>query len=118
LNETRAIQRHFLLLTNGGYPVTRISMTMMLTGTTLAMLAAAPALSVEAVNRIAINGLNSNRIAINGISLNLVTANGMSPSGLSRGGGAANSASEIGRVIAVELPHRSAAGISVWPALP
>lgn len=93
--------------------MTRISMTMMLTGTALATLAAAPALSLEAVNRLSANG-----ISLNGLSPNRITVNGMSPNGLSSGGRAANSASEIGRVIAVELPRQSEAGISVRPALP
>jgi hypothetical protein len=88
--------------------VTRISMTIMLTGTALAMLAVAPARSVEAVNRLSANGINPNG----------VNPNGLSPNGLTSSGRAANSAGEIGRVIAVELPRRSGAGISVRPALP
>jgi hypothetical protein len=83
--------------------MTRMLKTILLTGTALAMLAAAPARSVEAVNRISPNGLNPN---------------GISPNGFAGSEHAANSAGEIGRVIAVELPRWSRAGISVWPALP
>jgi hypothetical protein len=101
--DIRAIQLHFMFLANGGFPVTRISMSILLTGTALAMLAAAPARSVEAVNRLSANGVNPN---------------GLSPNGLTSNERAANSASEIGRVIAVELPRRSGAGISVGPARP
>jgi hypothetical protein len=88
--------------------VTRILMTIMLTGTALAMLAAEPALSVEAVNRLSANSLSPNG----------VNPNGLSPNGLTSSGRAANSASEVGRVIAVGLPRRSGAEISVRPALP
>jgi hypothetical protein len=88
--------------------VTRISMTILLTGTALAMLAAAPARSVEAVNRLSANGINPNG----------VNPNSLSPNGLGSRGRTANSASEVGRVIAVELPRRSGDGISVGPALP
>jgi len=83
--------------------MTRMLKTIMLTGTALAMLAAAPARSVEAVNRISPNGLNPN---------------GISPNGFAGSEHAANSAGEIGRVIAVELPRQSGVGISVLPALP
>jgi len=70
--------------------MTRMLKTILLTGTALAMLAAAPARSVEAVNRISPNGLNPN---------------GISPNGFAGSEHAANSAGEIGRVIAVELPR-------------
>jgi len=70
--------------------MTRMLKTILLTGTALAMLAAAPARSVEAVNRISPNGLN---------------LNGISPNGFAGSEHAANSAGEIGRVIAVELPR-------------
>jgi len=72
--------------------MTRMLKTIMLTGTALAVLAAAPARSVEAVN-----GLNPNRLS----------ANGISPNGFTGDGQAANSAGEIGRVIAIELPRRA-----------
>jgi len=88
--------------------MTRISMTMMLAGTALAMLAAAPARSVEAVNGVMPNGLSPNGVMPNGIS----------PNGSTGGERATNSAGEIGRVIAIELPRRSGAGISVGRALP
>ena len=77
--------------------MTRLSMTIMLAGTTLALLAAAPARSVEAVN-----GLNPNGVMPNG-----VMPNGISPNGFTGSERAANSAGEIGQVIAIELPRRS-----------
>ncbi len=86
--------------------MTRMLKTIMLTGTALAMLAVAPARSVEAVNSISPNRLTANGITPNG-------ANGFTGSGR-----AVNSAGEIGRVIAVELPRQSGVGISVLPALP
>jgi hypothetical protein len=104
--DIRAIQLHAMSRTKGGYPVTRISMTILLTGTALAMLAA-PALSLEATNRLSVNGINPNG----------VNPNGLSPNGLSSPGRTANSG-ELGRVVAVELPRGSEAGISVRPALP
>jgi hypothetical protein len=111
--------------------MTRMLKTILLTGTALAMLAAAPARSVEAVNGINPNGINpngvnpnaisSNRISPIGISSNRISPIGISPNGVSPDGfagseHAANSAGEIGRVIAVVLPRRSGAG--VWPARP
>jgi hypothetical protein len=81
--------------------MTRILKTIMLTGTALAMLAAAPARSVESVN-----GLSPNGLSPNGLSPNGVNPNGLSPNGSTGSGQAANSAGEIGRVIAVELPRR------------
>ena len=79
--------------------MTRMLKTIMLTGTALAVLAAAPARSVEAVN-----GLNPNGINPNGLNPNRLSANGISPNGFTGDGQAANSAGEIGRVIAIELP--------------
>ena len=82
--------------------MTRMLKTIMLTGTALAVLAAAPARSVEAVN-----GLNPNGINPNGLNPNRLSANGISPNGFTGDGQAANSAGEIGRVIAIELPRRA-----------
>jgi len=82
--------------------MTRMLKTIMLTGTALAVLAAAPARSVEAVN-----GLNPNGINPNGLNPNRLSANGISPNGFTGNGQAANSAGEIGRVIAIELPRRA-----------
>jgi hypothetical protein len=123
--------------------MTRVLKTILLTGTALALLAAAPARSVEAVNHVSPNGLSPNvispnglnpnrlspnamspnRVSPNGISSNLMSPNGIMPNGLSPGGvigsdRPTNSAGEIGRVIAVELPRRSGAGIPVWPERP
>ena len=75
--------------------MTRLLKIILLTGTALVMLAAVPARSVEAVNR-----LSANHISPNGISPNHV-----SPNGFAGSEHAANSAGEIGRVIAVELPR-------------
>jgi hypothetical protein len=88
--------------------MTRVLKTILLTGTALAMLAAAPARSVEAVNGISPNGISPNGISPNGISPNGISPNGSNPNGISANGfagseHAANSAGEIGRVIAVEL---------------
>jgi hypothetical protein len=88
--------------------MTRMLKTIMSTGTALAMLAAAPARSVEAVNSI-----SPNRLTANGI-----TSNGANPNGFTGSERAVNSAGEVGRVIAVELPRQSGVGISVLPALP
>jgi len=85
--------------------MTRMLKTILLTGTALAMLAAAPARSVEAVNGISPNGLNPNGLSPNGISPNGTNPNGISPNGFASSEHAANSAGEIGRVIAVELPR-------------
>jgi hypothetical protein len=85
--------------------MTRMLKTILLTGTALAMLAAAPARSVEAVNGISPNGLNPNGLSPNGISPNGTNPNGISPNGFAGSEHAANSAGEIGRVIAVELPR-------------
>lgn len=74
--------------------------TIMLTGTAFAMLAAAPARSVEAVNGHSLNGHS-----LNGHSLNGISPNGPSLNGFTDGECAAISAGEIGRVIAVELPR-------------
>ena len=93
--------------------MTRMLKTIMSTGTALAMLAAAPARSVEAVNGLSANGTNPNRLSANGISVN-----GANPNGFTGSERAVNSAGEIGRVIAVELPRQSGVGISVRPALP
>jgi hypothetical protein len=108
--------------------MTRMLKTILLTGTALAMLAAAPARSVEAVNGLSPNGLSPNGLSPNGISPNGISPNGISPNGLNPNGvmlngfvgsaDAANSASEIGQVIAVVLPRRSGAGIPVRPTLP
>jgi GLTT repeat-containing protein len=92
--------------------MTRLSMTIMLTGTALALLAAAPARSVESGNGLSPNGLSSNGLSPNGLNPNGVNPNGINPNGLSPNGStgsgqAANSAGEIGRVIAVELPRRT-----------
>jgi len=107
--DIREIQPLFRFRKNkGDFRMTRISMTMMLAGTALAMLAAAPARSVEAVNGVMPNGLSPNGVMPNGIS----------PNGSTGGERATNSAGEIGRVIAIELPRRSGAGISVGRALP
>ena len=70
--------------------MTRLVKAILLTGTALAMLAAAPARSVEAVNRLSPNGISPNHV---------------SPNGFAGSEHAANSAGEIGRVIAVELPR-------------
>jgi hypothetical protein len=91
----------------------RILKTIMLTATALAMLAAAPARSVEAVNGHSPNGMNPNGVNPNGSN-----PNRLSPNGFTGGEHAVNSAGEVGRVIAVELPHQFGVGISVWPALP
>jgi hypothetical protein len=80
--------------------MTHMLKTILLTGTALAMLTAAPARSVEAVN-----GISPNGISPNGISPNHVSPNGLSPNGFAGSEHAANSAGEIGRVIAVELPR-------------
>jgi hypothetical protein len=95
--------------------MTRALKTILLTGTALALLAATPARSVEAVNRLSPNGLSPNHISPNGInpngiSPNHVSPNGLNPNGISPNGsagiaGAANSVSEIGQVIAVEFPR-------------
>jgi hypothetical protein len=90
--------------------MTRMLKTIMLTGTALALLAAAPARSVEAVNGLSPNGLSPNGLSPNGLSPNGVSPNGLSPNGISLDGfasheRAANSAGKIGRVIAVELPR-------------
>ena len=77
----------------------------MLTGTALAMLAAVPARSVEAVNHISPNGISPNHVSPNGLNPNGVMPNGPSPNGFAGNEHAANSAGEIGRVIAVELPR-------------
>ncbi len=82
--------------------------TIMLTGTAFAMLAAAPARSAEAVNGHSLNGHSLNGHSLNGHSLNGISPNGVSPNspslnGFTGGERAANSAGEIGRVIAVEL---------------
>jgi hypothetical protein len=118
--------------------MTRMLKTIMLTGTALAMLAAAPARSVEAVNGLSANGTNPNRLSANGInpnssnpnganpnglnpnrlSANGISVNGANPNGFTGSERAVNSAGEIGRVIAVELPRQSGVVISVRPALP
>jgi hypothetical protein len=98
--------------------MTRVLKTILLTGTALAMLAAAPARSVEAVNGINPNGVNPNGVNPNAISSNRISPIGISPDDFAGSEHAANSASEIGQVIAVVLPRRSGAGISVLPALP
>ena len=90
--------------------MTRLLKTILLTGTALAMLAAAPARSVEAVNRlspnhISPNGISPNHVSPNGLNPNGVMPNGLSPNGFAGSEHAANSAGEIGRVIAVELPR-------------
>jgi hypothetical protein len=89
--------------------------TILLTGTALAMLTAAPARSVEAVNGISPNGISPNGISPNGLNPNGLSPNGTNPNGTNPNGlspngfagseHAANSAGEIGRVIAVELPR-------------
>jgi hypothetical protein len=90
--------------------MTRMLKTILLTGTALAMLAAAPARSVEAVNglspnHISPNGISPNHASPNGLNPNGVMPNGLSPNGFAGSEHAANSAGEIGRVIAVELPR-------------
>jgi hypothetical protein len=80
--------------------------TIMLTGTAFAMLAAAPARSAEAVNGHSLNGHSLNGHSLNGISPNGVSPNSPSLNGFTGGERAANSAGEIGRVIAVELPRQ------------
>ena len=87
--------------------MTRMLKTIMLTGAVLAMLAAAPARSVEAVNGLNPNGVNPNGLNPNGLNPNRLSANGISPNGFTGDGQAANSAGEIGRVIAIELPRRA-----------
>ena len=85
--------------------MTHMLKTILLTGTALAMLAAAPARSVEAVNHISPNGISPNHVSPNGLNPNGVMPNGLSPNGFAGSEHAANSAGEIGRVIAVELPR-------------
>jgi hypothetical protein len=85
--------------------MTRLLKTILLTGTALAMLAAAPARSVEAVNHISPNGISPNHVSPKGLNPNGVMPNGLSPNGFAGSEHAANSAGEIGRVIAVELPR-------------
>jgi hypothetical protein len=90
--------------------MTRLLKTILSTGTALAMLAAAPARSVEAVNHISPNhispnGISPNHVSPNGLNPNGVMPNGLSPNGFAGSEHAANSAGEIGRVIAVELPR-------------
>jgi len=98
--------------------MTRVPITVLFTATALVMLAAAPARSAEAVNGLSTNGISLNGISLNGISLNGMSPNVISPNGISPNGVAsvgssggertANSAGEIGQVIAVELPRRPA----------
>jgi hypothetical protein len=83
-------------------------LTIMSTGTALAMLAMTPARSSETPN-----GINPNALNMNGISLNSLTPNRLSANGHSSGANsfadderATNSAGEIGRVVAVELAPR------------
>jgi hypothetical protein len=85
--------------------MTRLLKTILLTGTALAMLAAAPARSLEAVNHLFPNGISPNHISPNGLNPNGVMPNGLSPNSFAGSAHAANSAGEIGRVIAVELPR-------------
>jgi hypothetical protein len=95
--------------------MTHMLKTILLTGTALAMLTAAPARSVEAVNGISPNGISPNGISPNGLNPNGLSPNGTNPNGTNPNGlspngfagseHAANSAGEIGRVIAVELPR-------------
>jgi hypothetical protein len=109
-NDIATIQSLFRFPTKGGFPMTHMLKTILLTGTALAMLAAAPARSVEAVNGISPNGISPNGLNPNGLSPNGTNPNGTNPNGISPNGfagseHAANSAGEIGRVIAVELPR-------------
>ena len=69
------------------------TMTVILTATPLALLAA-PALSGDAAN-----GVHANHVSPNGLATNHISPNGLAA-------GADNAAGEIGRVIAVALPRR------------
>jgi hypothetical protein len=109
-NDIATIQSLFRFPTKGGFPMTHMLKTILLTGTALAMLTAAPARSVEAVNGISPNGISPNGLNPNGLNPNGLRPNGTNPNRLSPNGfagseHAANSAGEIGRVIAVELPR-------------
>ena len=93
--------------------MTRVPITVLFTATALVMLAAAPARSAEAVNGLSTNGISLNGISLNGMSPNVNSPNGISPNGVASVGSSggertANSAGEIGQVIAVELPRRPA----------
>jgi hypothetical protein len=72
-------------------------MNLMLTGVALAMLAAAPALAqCPTCGILILNGLTGNTLTANALTNNILTLNALS----------VNSAGELGRVVAVELPRR------------
>jgi hypothetical protein len=100
--------------------MTRLSLTIMLAGTAVALLATTPGRATDASNGISPNGISPNGISLNGISLNGISPNGISPNGVSPNGvspngvsrngfvsgmHSANAAGEIGSVIAIELPR-------------
>jgi hypothetical protein len=94
----------------GDFRMTRLSLTIMLAGTAVALLATTPGRATDAFNGISPNGISPNGISPNGISPNGVSPNGVSPNGVSRNGfvggmHSANAAGEIGSVIAIELPR-------------
>jgi hypothetical protein len=85
--------------------MTRKILNVMLTGATLTMLAAAPALAQSApiviLNALAANALNLNALSANALAANIITLNALAANALST-----NSAGALGRVVAVELPRR------------
>jgi hypothetical protein len=83
--------------------MTRKLMTMMLTGTALALFAVAPTYAFETLNKLAANGVNPNGISFNRLSAN---SDSLSANRFAGGERTANSAGEIGRVVAVELARR------------
>jgi hypothetical protein len=95
--------------------MTRLSLTIMLAGTAVALLATTPGRATDASNGISPNGISPNGISLNGISPNGISPNGVSPNGVSPNGvsrngfvsgmHSANAAGEIGSVIAIELPR-------------
>jgi hypothetical protein len=105
--------------------MTRLSLTIMLAGTAVALLATTPGRATDAFNGISPNGISPNGISPNGISPNGISPNGISPNGISPNGvspngvspngvsrngfvggmHSANAAGEIGSVIAIELPR-------------
>ena len=89
--------------------MTRILVTSMLTGVALATFAAVPARSVDAVNGVNPNGVNPNGVNPNGTTLQGTSPDRISPNRINPNSPAstvANSAGELGRVVAVELTRR------------
>ena len=75
-------------------------MNTMLTGAALAMLAAAPALA-QSAPLIILNALAANALTLNALNLNALNLNSLAANALST-----NTAGQLGRVVAVELPRR------------